>query len=69
VVPARRGDGLGRALLEASIEHARERGAEVIDLGTSDDDHAAIGLYESFGFTDREGGPDGPRMRYYELEL
>ena len=69
VVRERRGDGLGRALLEAAIELGREAGAAVIDLNTSDDDLAAIGLYESSGFTNREGGPDGPRMRYYERAL
>jgi ribosomal protein S18 acetylase RimI-like enzyme len=69
VVPDRRGEGLGRALLAGAIELAREYGAEVIDLNTSDDDVEAIGLYESAGFTNREGRPDGPRMRYYELGL
>ena len=69
VVPERRGHGLGRALLEAAMEHARERGAAHIDLGTSEDDFAARALYESAGFTNREGGPDGPRMLYYERDL
>jgi GNAT superfamily N-acetyltransferase len=69
VVPARRGEGLGRALLEATIEAAREAGASHIELNTSDDDTAAIGLYESFGFTNREGRADGPAMRYYERDL
>ena len=69
VVPAQRGKGLGRALLEAAMEHSRQRGAAHIDLGTSDDDVAARALYESSGFTNREGGPDGPRMLYYERDL
>ncbi len=69
VVPERRGHGLGRALLEAAMEHARERGAANIDLGTSEDDVAARALYESAGFTNREGGPDGPSMLYYERDL
>ena len=69
VVPERRGRGLGRALLEAAMEHARERGAARIDLNTSEDDVAARGLYESAGFTNREGGPEGPRMFYYERAL
>ncbi len=69
VVPERRGHGIGRALLEAAMEHARERGAAHIDLGTSEDDVAARALYESAGFTNREGGPDGPRMLYYERDL
>ena len=69
VVPERRGRGLGRALLEAAIDHARERGAARIDLNTSVDDVAARALYESAGFTNREGGPDGPIMLYYERDL
>jgi ribosomal protein S18 acetylase RimI-like enzyme len=69
VVPERRRRGLGRALLEASIRYARARGAAHIDLGTSEDDVAARALYESAGFTNREGGPGGPRMLYYERDL
>src|SRR5829696_4763313 len=60
VVPDRRGQGLGRALLEAAMETARAEGAEQIELGTSEDDAAARKLYESAGFINREGGPDGP---------
>jgi ribosomal protein S18 acetylase RimI-like enzyme len=69
VAPAMRGNGLGRALLEATMEEARRRGADHIDLNTSVDDLAAIGLYESAGFTNHEGRPDGPSMLYYEREL
>jgi ribosomal protein S18 acetylase RimI-like enzyme len=69
VVPEGRGQGLGRALLEAAMEHARERGAARIDLNTSDADVAARSLYESAGFTNREGGPEGPRMLYFERDL
>ena len=69
VVPGRRGEGLGRALLEAAMEAARAQGADHIDLGTSTDDTAARALYESAGFTNREGKPDGPVMLYYERDL
>ena len=69
VVPERRGRGFGRALLEAAMEHARGRGAARIDLNTSVDDLAARALYESTGFTNREGAPDGPVMLYYERDL
>ena len=69
VIPDRRGEGLGRALLEAAIEASRERGADHMDLGTSEDDTAARRLYESLGFINREGGPDGPVMLYYERDL
>lgn len=69
VVPARRGRGLGHALLEAAMDHARQRGAARIDLNTSENDVVARALYESAGFTNREGGPDGPTMLYYERDL
>jgi ribosomal protein S18 acetylase RimI-like enzyme len=69
VAPARRGEGLGRALLEAAMEVARGEGAVHMDLGTSEDDTAARALYESAGFTNREGRPDGPVMFVYERDL
>lgn len=69
VVPDRRGQGLGRALMEAAIALARREGADYMDLGTSEDDVAARALYESLGFSNREGRPDGPINYYYEREL
>jgi len=69
VVPALRGRGLGRALVDAAIALARERGADHMDLGTSEDDVAARALYESAGFTNRERLPDGPVMYVYERSL
>jgi ribosomal protein S18 acetylase RimI-like enzyme len=68
VVPARRGNGIGRALLEATMDAAREAGATGIDLNTGETDAAARALYESAGFTNLEG-PQGPRMLFYEREL
>ena len=69
VVPKHRGQGLGRALMEAAIDLARERGADYMDLGTAETDTAARALYESLGFSNREGKPDGPVNYYYEREL
>jgi ribosomal protein S18 acetylase RimI-like enzyme len=69
VVPARRGHGLGRALMEAAIELARQQGATHMDLGTGEQDVAARALYESLGFSNREGHPDGPLNYFYEREL
>jgi ribosomal protein S18 acetylase RimI-like enzyme len=48
---------------------ARAKGADYIDLGTSEDDVAARALYESLGFSNRESRPDGPIMYVYEREL
>ncbi len=69
VEPARRGHGSGRALMDAAIEAARAGGAEHFDVVTGEDDTAARGLYESLGMVNRERGPDGPIMLYYELEI
>jgi ribosomal protein S18 acetylase RimI-like enzyme len=69
VVPELRAQGLGRALMEEAMEVARGEGADYMDLGTSEDDTAARALYESLGFSNREGKPDGPLNYYYEREL
>jgi GNAT superfamily N-acetyltransferase len=69
VVPEHRGQGIGRALLEAAINAAREASADHFELTTGEDDTAARALYESRGLTNREGSPDGPRMLYYEIDL
>jgi GNAT superfamily N-acetyltransferase len=69
VVPHLRGRGLGRTMMEAAMDLARERGAIHIDLGTSEDDVAARALYERLGFDRHEGKPGGPVMFYYERDL
>ena len=66
VAPDRRGQGQGRALLDAAIELARTSGADYMCLATSEDDVAARGLYESAGFSHRDGGSV---MYFYDREL
>jgi GNAT superfamily N-acetyltransferase len=68
VTPARRGRGLGRALMEATLREARDRGADTMDIGVDEPDAAARRLYESLGFSNRSGG-DGALMYVYEREL
>ena len=46
---ARRG-GLGRDLLVAVMEHARERGCTVVELEVAAQNSAARALYEALGF-------------------
>ena len=69
VVPAERGKGLGRALLDQVLDHARECGAGYLDVGVDEPDTAARALYESVGFSNTSGRPDGPVSYYYELDL
>jgi GNAT superfamily N-acetyltransferase len=49
VDPSRRGGGVGRALIEASREVARERGARHLEWNTAPDNHTAQRLYDSTG--------------------
>ena len=69
VVPASRGKGFGRALMEAALQEARNRGADTMEIGVDEPDLAARRLYESLGFTNRVGGDKGPVMYVYERDL
>jgi ribosomal protein S18 acetylase RimI-like enzyme len=55
--PARRGEGLGRALVAAALAQAARLGCGHVELGVYADNAVARGLYESFGFAPR-GAPD-----------
>ena len=45
-----RRSGLGRALVEAALERARERGCKRIELDVNEDNEAALALYAACGF-------------------
>jgi GNAT superfamily N-acetyltransferase len=62
VVPEVRGKGVGRALIEASAEVARERGAAQLEWSTAPDNHTAQRLYDSLPTARSE-------WLEYELEL
>lgn len=49
VVPAERGRGIGRALIEASAEVARERGVPFVEWSTAPHNETAQRLYDSTG--------------------
>jgi len=51
--------GLGRALMVAALDRARERGARRIELDTRETNGGALALYESLGFSARSKGGDG----------
>jgi ribosomal protein S18 acetylase RimI-like enzyme len=69
VRPASRGQGLGRALMEAALRQARDRGADTMDIGVDEPDLAARRLYESLGFSNRSGAGNGTVMYFYERDL
>ena len=50
VVPERRGQGIGRALLREAERHAREAGCCRMTLEVQEQNARARGLYRSFGF-------------------
>ena len=54
VAATHRRRGIGRALLEAAVEWAREAGVRKLELHVFPHNEPAIGLYEEFGF-EREG--------------
>lgn len=70
VDPAARGSGLGRALVTATLDRARERGARRVELDCNEANEPAQALYASFGFsataTRRYGGA---RDLYLQLRL
>jgi ribosomal protein S18 acetylase RimI-like enzyme len=54
-----RGKGLGRALTEAVLERARDRGCRRVELDVNSENPPALALYRSLGFeTGKTGGQD-----------
>ena len=56
-----RGSGVGRALLEAALERARQRGCARIELDANETNEPALELYRSVGFSswsEAAGGND-----------
>ncbi len=60
VAPDKRGQGLGRALLQAAIIKAEELGAQTLFLEVGADNPAALALYAALGFA-----KVGMRKGYY----
>ena len=51
IAAPRRGQGLGRAMIEWAIGQARERGCGLVQLTSDKQRPAAVRFYESLGFT------------------
>lgn len=63
VVPARRGYGLGLALLNVLIETSRKSSVDRLFLEVAENNNAALRLYSTAGFAQI-----GRRIDYYEAE-
>ena len=66
VVESERGNGAGRALVQACIERAAERGCKRVQLDANERNEGAVGLYESLEF--RSSAPhrfEGGRNLYF----
>ena len=70
VVPERRGEGLGRALLEAAIAEACALGLGHLELTTTEEDVAAAALYRAVGMRETEqAAPGSGRVIWFGLDL
>ena len=63
VAPAHRNKGIGRALLQRTVEWARASGVSKLELHVFAYNTPAIALYESFGFVQ-----EGYRRRHYRRD-
>lgn len=68
-MPGRRGEGIGRAIMNAVLGLARDRGAAGMEMVTGEDDTAARSLYESVGFVNEIEGEQNARALFYELNF
>jgi ribosomal protein S18 acetylase RimI-like enzyme len=62
VEEAARGSGLGRALVKAAFERARERGCARMELDVNEANAGALALYESLGFSSWSDPPGGRNL-------
>lgn len=58
LLPAARGGGNGRKLVQALIDQAKGEGVEVLTLDVRGNNHAAIAVYEKMGFVEYGRIPD-----------
>ncbi len=72
VYPQFRGQGQGRALVEAALDAAIQRGYQRVHLDTIEKKMpSAVSLYRALGFVEvsTPGGKDGPDLLDMELDL
>lgn len=67
-VPARRGEGVGTALVTLLLELLRERSCGEVQINVDEEDEGARRFYERHGFTNHEPG-SAERMLCYIQDL
>ncbi len=65
----RRGQGVGKALIRATEEKARELGCCKLTLEVASNNERAYGLYRVFGFGPSRPGPDSGELVFLEKTL
>jgi ribosomal protein S18 acetylase RimI-like enzyme len=68
VEDAARAAGLGRALVQATLDRARARGCRRAELDVNEANAPALALYESFGFSSA-ANPYGAHDLYMRMHL
>ena len=68
VVPNRRGQGIGTAVVGQLLTIARARGVDLVEINVDESDVDAQRFYERHGFSPTEAGST-ERAFYYALEL
>jgi GNAT superfamily N-acetyltransferase len=68
VVPGRRAEGIGSAVVELLIATLRDRGVELIEINVDEGDVDAQRFYERHGFSSTDGDSE-ERAFYYHQEL
>jgi GNAT superfamily N-acetyltransferase len=69
VVPGRRGQGIGSAIIEALLTLARARGVDLLEVNVDEGDVDAQRFYVRHGFSDTETPESAERAFYYWQEL
>lgn len=68
IVPARRGRGIGTALLKAAEAQCRQYGGELLEINVDGEDADARRFYERHGYSTRDPGQTQPQL-YYHRDL